>query len=308
MASVPSSSVPPDEPMRPRAPVSSPSGRPTPPQQKPPRRPTTRRRILQFLLVAACGVAAGIGIAAAIHVPRVDAIAGFSPKLVTQIYDRDGKTAYASYARERRLMLDQGEIPPLLRDALLAAEDGNFFQHGGIDALGIVRSVLVNLRRGRHAQGASTITMQLARKLFLTDEKSWRRKISEAFLAVELEKQLSKQQILAMYFNVVFLGHGNYGMESAARAYFGHGVGELSLPEAATLAGIVQRPSQFSPYRHPDQVVTRRNYVLNRMLAERFITPEQHRQAVASPLVVARAPRQVEVGPFFAEEVRKHLE
>ena len=294
--------------MRPRAPVSSPSGRPTPPQQKPPRRPTTRRRILQFLLVAACGVAAGIGIAAAIHVPRVDAIAGFSPKLVTQIYDRDGKTAYASYARERRLMLDQGEIPPLLRDALLAAEDGNFFQHGGIDALGIVRSVLVNLRRGRHAQGASTITMQLARKLFLTDEKSWRRKISEAFLAVELEKQLSKQQILAMYFNVVFLGHGNYGMESAARAYFGHGVGELSLPEAATLAGIVQRPSQFSPYRHPDQVVTRRNYVLNRMLAERFITPEQHRQAVASPLVVARAPRQVEVGPFFAEEVRKHLE
>ncbi len=240
--------------------------------------------------------------------PRVDAIASFSPKLVTQIYERDGKVAFASYARERRLMLDQREIPPLLRDALLAAEDGNFFRHGGIDALGILRSVLVNLRRGRHAQGASTITMQLARKLFLTDEKSWRRKISEAFLAVELEKQLSKQQILAMYFNVVFLGHGNYGMESAARAYFGHGVGELTLPEAATLAGIVQRPSQFSPYRHPDQVVARRNYVLNRMLAEGFITPAQHDQALASPLVVVRAPRQAEVGPFFAEEVRKHLE
>ena len=249
-----------------------------------------------------------IGVAAAIHVPQVDAIASFSPKLVTQIYDRDGTVAFASYARERRLMLDQEEIPPLLRDAMLAAEDGNFFRHGGIDALGIVRSVLVNLRSGRHAQGASTITMQLARKLFLTDEKSWRRKISEAFLAVELEKQLSKQQILTMYCNVVFLGHGNYGMESAARAYFGHGVGELTLPEAATLAGIVQRPSQFSPFRHPDRVVARRNYVLNRMLAEQFISEADHRSAVASPLAVVRTPRQPELGPFFAEEVRQHLE
>lgn len=304
MALVSSSSVPPEEPSRSQASISPSAGR----AQLADRPPRKRRWLLQFVAAVVCGVSAGIAIAAAIHVPRVDGIASFSPKLVTQIFDRDGKTAFASYARERRLMLDQEDIPPLLRDALLAAEDGNFFSHGGIDALGIVRSILVNLSRGRHAQGASTITMQLARKLFLTDEKSWRRKISEAFLAVELEKQLSKQQILTMYFNVVFLGHGNYGMESAARAYFGHGVGELSLPEAATLAGIVQRPSQFSPYRHPDQVVARRNYVLNRMLAERFITPAQHDQAIASPLVVVRAPRQAEVGSFFAEEVRKHLE
>ena len=312
MSLVPSSSVPPDEPAPARVfvPTSAGPGQaPSPAALRQARKPPRKRRwLLQFVAATLCGVSAGIAIAAAIHVPQVDAIASFSPKLVTQIYDRDGKVAFASYARERRLMLDQEEIPPLLRDALLAAEDGNFFRHGGIDALGILRSVLVNLRRGRHAQGASTITMQLARKLFLTDEKSWRRKISEAFLAVELEKQLSKQQILAMYLNVVFLGHGNYGMESAARAYFGHGVGELSLPEAATLAGIVQRPSRFSPYRHPDQVVTRRNYVLNRMLAERFITAGQHAQAIASPLVVTRAPRQAEVGSFFAEEVRKHLE
>ncbi len=312
MTAVSSSSVPPDEPSRSLVPNPPPYRRPSPPQERPKKgaqkRPRTRRWFLQFLAAVACGAAAGIGIAAAIHVPRVDAIASFSPKLVTQIYDRDGQVAYASYARERRLMLDQGEIPPLLRDALLAAEDGNFFRHGGIDAFGILRSVLVNMRSGRRAQGASTITMQLARKLFLTDEKSWRRKISEAFLAVELEKQLSKQQILAMYFNVVFLGHGNYGMESAARAYFGHGVSELTLPEAAALAGIVQRPSRFSPYRHPDQVVARRNYVLNRMLAEKFITPAQHQEALASPLTVVRAPRQAEVGPFFAEEVRKHLE
>lgn len=300
MAGVPSSSVPPDEPTLARS---------RPPAEPDRRAPSRRLRwSLQFVGVLALGIAAGVGIAAAIHVPRVEEIANFSPKLVTQIYDRESKVAFASYARERRLMLDQSEVPPLLRDALLAAEDSNFFRHGGIDALGIVRSVLVNLRRGRHAQGASTITMQLARKLFLTDEKSWRRKISEAFLAVQLEKQLSKQQILAMYFNVVFLGHGNYGMESAARSYFGHGVGDLTLPEAATLAGIVQRPSQFSPYRHPDQVVTRRNYVLHRMLAEGFITTAACREAVASPLLVARHPREAEIGPFFAEEVRQHLE
>lgn len=300
MTLVPSSSVPPEEPAR------APAKAPTIARS---RRPPSRRRwILQFLGAITCGIAVGIGIAAAIHVPRVEEIANFSPKLVTQIYDRESKVAFASYARERRLMLDQGEIPPLLRDALLAAEDGNFFRHGGIDALGIVRSAMVNLRRRRHAQGASTITMQLARKLFLTDEKSWRRKISEAFLAVELEKQLSKQQILAMYLNVVFLGHGNYGMESAARSYFGHGVGDLTLPEAATLAGIVQRPSQFSPYRRPDQVVARRNYVLNRMLTEGFISEADLRTAVASPLEVARHPRQAEIGPFFAEDVRQHLE
>ncbi|MEO8275995.1 MAG: PBP1A family penicillin-binding protein [Thermoanaerobaculia bacterium] len=267
-----------------------------------------RRWALQFVGTLLVGALAGIAVAAAIHVPRVEAIANFSPKLVTQIYDRESTTAFASYARERRLMLDQAEVPVLLRDALLAAEDGNFFRHGGIDALGIIRSVLVNLRRGRHAQGASTITMQLARKLFLTDEKSWRRKISEAFLAVQLEKQLSKQQILAMYFNVVFLGHGNYGMESAARSYFGHGVADLTLPEAATLAGIVQRPSQFSPYRHPDQVVARRNYVLGRMLTEGFISETDARKAIASPLEVAHHPRQAELGPFFAEDVRQHLE
>ncbi|MBP9144294.1 MAG: PBP1A family penicillin-binding protein [Thermoanaerobaculia bacterium] len=300
MTDVSSSSVPPDEPSLVRAVA------PSPVATRKPRR--KRRYLLQFLATAACGVAAGVGFAAAIHVPQVDSIASFSPKLVTQIHDRAGTVAFASYARERRLMLDQGEIPPLLRDAILAAEDGNFFRHGGIDALGILRSIAVNLRRGRHAQGASTITMQLARKLFLTDEKSWRRKVSEAFLAVELEKQLSKQQILTMYCNVVFLGHANYGMESAARAYFGHGVGELTLPQAATLAGIVQRPSQFSPFRHPDRVVARRNYVLNRMLAERFISEADHRQAVASPLAVVRSPRPADVGPFFAEEVRKHLE
>ena len=276
-------------------------------RHSPGRRSQRLRWSLGLLAAAAAGGLIGLGIAAAIRVPRVDSVADFSPKLITEIFDRDG-AAFASYARERRLMLDQAEIPGLFRDALLAAEDANFFQHGGIDALGVARSVIVNLRRGRHAQGASTLTMQVARMLFLTSEKSWKRKISQAFLAVELEKTLSKQQILALYCNLAFLGHGNYGMESAARSYFGHGVRELTLPEAATLAGIVQRPSSFSPYRHPDRVVQRRNYVLNRMLEEGWIAAEDHRIASAAPLIVVRQKQRSELGPFFAEEVRQHLE
>jgi penicillin-binding protein 1A len=274
------------------------------------RPPAARRRFrwaIFFAAAAVAGAIAGLAVAAAIRMPRVDELADFSPKLITQFFDRDGG-AFASYARERRLMLDQGEIPPLLQHAVLAAEDSAFFSHGGIDALGVARSVIVNFRRGRRAHGASTITMQVARMLFLTSEKSWKRKISQAFLAVELEKRLTKQQILAMYCNLVFLGHGNYGMESAARAYFGHGVRDLALAEAATLAGIVQRPSQFSPYRHPDRVVTRRNYVLQQMLENGWIGPEEHREAIASPLTVVRHRERAEVGPFFAEEVRKTLE
>ncbi len=267
----------------------------------------TRWWAIHLLLAALAGGLAGLAVAAAIHVPRVDSIAEFSPKLITQIYDSAG-SPFASYARERRHMLDQGEIPARLRDALVAAEDASFFQHGGIDLPGVVRSVVVNFYRGRRSQGASTITMQVARMLFLSSEKSWKRKISQAFLAVELEKRLSKQQILALYCNLVFLGHGNYGMESAARSFFGHGVKDLSLAEAATLAGIVQRPSLFSPYRNPERVVARRNYVLNQMRDKGMITTEEHREAIAEPLRVARHRRQSEPALFFAEEVRQHLE
>lgn len=287
---------------------------PPPASRQPPLRPFERhpprrrwRWIALFSLAAAGGALSGLLVAASIRMPRVDELADFSPKLITQIFDRDG-AAFASYARERRWMLDQSEIPPLLQRAVMAAEDAAFFRHGGIDAFGVARSVLVNLRRGRRAHGASTITMQVARMLFLTSEKSWKRKISQAFLAVELEKRLTKPQILALYCNLVFLGHGNYGMESAARAYFGHGVQELTLPEAAALAGIVQRPSQFSPHRHPERVVARRNYVLNQMLEEGWISPEEHRAATAAPLTVVRHRERAEVGPFFAEEVRQALE
>jgi penicillin-binding protein 1A len=205
-------------------------------------------------------------------------------------------------------MLQAGEIPPLLQNAVVAAEDANFSQHGGVDARGVVRAVLANLRQGPKSEGASTITMQLARKLYLNPEKTWRRKIEETFLAVDLEKTLSKQQILTLYCNLMFVGHGNYGMESAARDYFNKSVGELTLPEAATLAGILQLPSRYSPLRSPQLVEKRRNYVLRRMLEEGYIDRAEHDAAAAQPLVVVRSGDRTEVGAYFAEEVRRHLE
>src|SRR5580693_5447066 len=140
-----------------------------------------------LLITLVLGSAAGVVVAAAIHVPRVEALASYTPSLVTQLYDRHGKV-FSSFARERRIMLREGEVPPLLVKALLASEDSNFFQHGGIDAVGIARAEIANLRAGRVVEGASTLSMQLARSLFLTRERKWRRKVEEALLAVEIEK------------------------------------------------------------------------------------------------------------------------
>jgi penicillin-binding protein 1A len=278
---------------------------------RPPGGPTAFRRWRRWLLppVVATGLGAivGVGVAAAIRVPNVDEVARFSPKLITRLVDRDGEVI-ATYARERRLLLREGEVPPLLQQAVLAAEDAEFFRHGGIDLIGVMRSFVVNFQRGRRAQGASTITMQLARQLMDRREKTWERKITEALLAVEMEKRLSKQQILTLYCNISFIGHGNYGMEAAARDYFGHGVADLDLAEAATLAGIVQRPSDYSPYRHPDKVVARRNYVLRRMLEEGYIDRATHDAAVLAPLELARQRAQRELGAYFAEAVRRRLE
>jgi penicillin-binding protein 1A len=263
--------------------------------------------VLPPLLAALIGGVAGVGFAAVIRMPRVDTLADFRPPLITRLLNAQGEV-FSTFARERRVLIEDAEVPELLQQAVLAAEDANFLQHGGVDAQGVLRAILTNALRGRRAQGGSTITMQLARQLFLTPQKRWRRKIEEAFLAVELEKTYSKQQILALYCNLIFLGHGNYGMESAARDYFGKSVGELTLTEAATLAGIPQRPSSYSPYRRPDLVVSRRNYVLRRMREEGFIREEEMETAVAQPLGVVTRPPSRLFAPYFAEEVRKHLE
>lgn len=272
------------------------------------RRRRIRRWVVIPLVTLLLAAITGIVVAASIHRPQVEELGQYMPRLVTEVVDRHGQTL-ATYSRENRVMLDEGQVPELLAHAIIATEDANFYQHGGIDLKGVFRAAVTNIKAGEIEEGASTLTMQLARNLFsLTREQKWWRKIEEAFLAVELEKNYSKQQILTMYANVaVNLGHGNYGMEAAARDYFNKSVDELSLAEAATLAGIPQRPSAFSVYNNPEAVVERRNWVLRRMLAEEYVTREEYEEARNEPLLVAQRKRQRQVGKYFSEEVRRHL-
>jgi penicillin-binding protein 1A len=283
------------------------------PERRPPVVPPPRssRRVLRWIwpVLAALliGALTGVAVAAAIHVPRVESLADYRPSLVTQLYDKNG-TVFTTFARERRVMLKQSEVPKVLEDALLASEDSNFYQHGGVDALGIARAALTDLRSGRVKEGASTITMQLSRTLFLSRQRTWRRKVEEAFVAVELEKNYTKQQILTLYLNLVNLGHGNYGVEAASRYYFGKPALKLTLPEAAMLVGIIPAPSRYSPYRTPDLVLRQRERVLRRMLDERYIQQADYDRAVAQPPQVVPQQTEQSFAPYFGEEVRKNLE
>src|SRR3954468_9003554 len=283
-------------------------------ERRPPVVPPTRSspRLLRWIWPALAallvGALTGVAVAAAIHVPRVEALGDWRPSLVTQLYDKSGNV-FTTFARERRVMLKQNEIPQLLQEALLASEDSNFYQHGGIDALGIARAALTDIRSGKVKGGASTITMQLSRTLYLSRERTWRRKVEEAFVAVELEKNYSKPQILTLYLNLVNLGHGNYGVESASRYYFDKPAAKLTLPEAAMLAGIIPAASRYSPYRTPAMVLKQRDRVLRRMFEEKFIkTQEEYQQALATPLLVAPQQAEESFAPYFAEDIRKYLE
>ncbi len=274
-------------------------------------RPRPGKRLLRWLaplaLAAVLGAAGGVGIAAVIRRPQVGEVATYTPRLVTNLYDRNG-APFATFARERRMMLSQAQMPAVLRMAVIASEDRNFLSHGGIDLQGILRAELKNLRSGRIVEGASTITMQLARTLFLSREKTWRRKVEEALISVELEKKYSKQQLLTLYLNLVNLGHGNYGVEAGSRYYFAKPAKDLTLAEAATLIGIIPAPSRYSPYRTPDKVLSQRNRVLRGMLEERSITQAQFDLATAEPLRLAPRRTEEQAAPYFTEEVRKYLE
>ena len=268
---------------------------------------TVLRWGLPIVVTSLVGVGVGIGVAAAINMPRVETLYDFSPARITRLIDADGD-AYASYFRQRRVVVREDEVPEIVRHALVSLEDANFYKHGGFDVRGVARAALSNLTSGFGSEGASTLTMQLARKLFLSPEKRWRRKIEETFLAVELEKNLSKDQILTLYLNIHYFGHGQYGIAAASKYFFGKTLDQLTLAEAATLAGIPWRPSELSPYDAPEAVVRRRNKCLGRMLAEGYITAEEHALAVAEPLEVVTHEDEKEIGRYFSEEVRRHLE
>ncbi len=241
------------------------------------------------------------------NLPNAETLANYQPPLPTNIRIVDG-TPFQSYARERRVQLSYNEFPKLLVRAYLAAEDKTFFEHGGIDYTGILSAVFSNLTSDSK-RGASTITQQVVKNLLLTNERSYTRKIKEAILAKRIESALSKQQILELYLNQIFLGRNAYGVQAASRAYFDKDVGELALHEMAYLAILPKAPSTYTPERDMDRALRRRNWVLGEMLKNNFISQEDHDSAVAMPLgtVAKIAAPSNDVGGYFVEEVRRQL-
>jgi len=263
--------------------------------------------LLPVLLAAGLGVGAGWAASQVIRVPKVEQLASYRPDIVTEIRGSDGSIV-ARFAIERRFLVTRREIPDVLVKAVLAAEDARFYDHGGVDIIRIGGAALRDLATRRLEQGASTITQQLAKLVFLTPEKSFARKINEVFLTVEIEKRWSKDQILTMYLNQVYLGHGNYGVEAASRWYFSRPAKELTLPQAALLSGLIQRPEAYSPVRNPAAAKARRDLVLRRMEEERYIDARTAAEAREAPIALSRSAREATIGPYFCEEVRQYLE
>src|SRR5881397_3086945 len=240
------------------------------------KRPIWTRRWVRRTLIAAGAVtllAGGVVGVAALwaftilprSLPSVTALETLQPIQGTKIYD-DNDEPMTDLHVERRILVPLAQIPQSLRDAILATEDRRFYSHWGVDPIGVARAVVQNYRRGRIVEGGSTITQQLTKVLFLTPDKSLERKLREAVLAMELERRYSKDRILEMYLNQVYFGSGSYGVEAAARTYFGKSVSELNVRESALLAGLPRAPTNYSPFDHANAAKRRRELVLRRMV------------------------------------------
>ncbi len=253
------------------------------------------------------GAVIGLVLSRFVDLPAVEALTTYRPAAATEVLASDGSTI-GTFASERRIPVGFEDIPGSFKNAVIALEDANFYRHPGIDPRGMVRAALRNLVNRRWSQGASTITQQLARTLFLTREKKLYRKIQEMLLAVEIEQRFSKDQIFTFYANQVNFGHGNYGVEAASRFYFGKSAKDLTLPQAALLAGLPQRPGELSPIDYPKRALARRNLVLARMLKERYITQAQYDAARQEPLGVSPHYDRNVTAAYFIEEVRQRIE
>ncbi|MCF8111391.1 MAG: penicillin-binding protein 1A [Desulfobacteraceae bacterium] len=236
--------------------------------------------------------------------PRITTLEDYEPPVITTFYS-DDNTAIAEFYKEQRIVVPLSEMPEHLINAFVATEDARFYEHEGIDFYSIFRAFLKNLEAGTIVQGGSTITQQVAKSFFLTPQRSYRRKIREAILAYRIDKHFSKQEILYLYLNQIYLGNGAYGVEAAARNYFAKSAGELSLAESAILAGMPKAPSYYSPHRHFERAKQRQIYVLNRMVTEGFITNAQASEAMDQELEIKnRGNLFMETVPYFSAHVR----
>ncbi len=243
------------------------------------------------------------------NLPYSGVLDEYNPPIITEVYSAEGEVI-GRFWKEKRIVLPLEKMPKNLINAFVAAEDGQFFRHKGIDITGIIRSIIKNQLAGRKKQGASTITQQVARLLLLkSQEKKYKRKVREIILAFQIEKKYSKEKILFLYLNEIYLGSGAYGVESAARTYFNKGVSELNLAECAMLGGLYQAPSKYSPINNFDKAKIRQRYTLNRMVDEGFITEAEKMEALETPIIISEEKENTfEKSPHFTEHVRRYLE
>jgi len=259
------------------------------------------------VLAAMFGSLAGLLLIYTVDLPQIQELERYRPNTTTVLYDVHG-AQIGSFALERRIVVGYDEIPPVLRNAVISIEDKNFESHWGVNLFRVIGAAYRDLTSDRRAQGASTLTMQLARNLFLSPERSFRRKLQEVLLSIQIERNFTKEQIFTLYANQIYLGQGVYGFEAGSEYYFSKHAKDLTLPEAALLAALPRGPSYYSPVTHPERALERRNLVLNSMLEDGVITAQQAAQAKTSTLGLHIEPPPNTAAPWFVEEVRKELD
>lgn len=261
-------------------------------------------------IVAIMGAMASAGVYLYLskNLPKIISLTQYHPPIITTVYSDDGRTI-AEFFEERRIIKPLEEMPLELINAFIAAEDSRFYKHKGIDFYSILRAFFKNLEAGTIVQGGSTITQQVTKSFLLTPQKTYTRKIKEAILAYRIDKAFNKKEILYLYLNQIYLGHGAYGVEAAAENYFGKSITDLNLAECAILAGLPQAPSKYSPFRHPERAKQRQIYVLNRMVAEGYITRTQAAEAINTEVEIKpRRNLYIEEIPYYTEQVRRYVE
>jgi penicillin-binding protein 1A len=263
--------------------------------------------VLALAILAVAGVAIAAFVFWPADLPPAKALEEYAPSLGSRVYSDDDEFL-TEFQAEKRIFVPLQQIPPHLRNAIIAVEDARFYSHFGVDVRGILRAAYANFRHGRVVEGGSTITQQLAKVLFLTPDRRFSRKVKEALLALELEKRYSKDRLLELYLNQVYMGHGAYGVEAAARMYFGKSVQDLTLPEAALLAALPRSPGNYSPFEHPEVAQRRRAIVVGRLLEQGYIGEAEAKAANRAALGLIPPERRRGSGQYFLEYLQQSLE
>jgi len=271
----------------------------------------SNKKIWRLVLITAIPLILGLGIgfyyAIVSDLPPAESISFFAPPISTKVYDDQGQI-FTQFFIERRDLASLDRVPQHLKDGFISIEDKRFRSHWGVDILRFFKALLINVVNMRIVQGGGTITMQLARNMFLTLEQTVMRKMKEMALAIRIERAYTKDEILEMYLNQINFGQGHYGVATAAEYYFNKDVSELNLPECALLVALPKSQERYSPYKHPERAVQRRNLVLRKMLENKAISSEEYEQATSAPLGVVEPTKDKGAGEYFVEEIRRYLE